>query len=211
VEFSEVAGGVIVTYPALGGDNEYLVQISDQSPCEGNTSLPVSAISDPVLAALGFDLRTFPITAVTEDGSAPPTLGLVDGGLPAPSAGAARVGAGADWYFNYATRAGDDLGALSFDLQATGTGDRTTAPGMVLVGSGFRLERELVLPDGSGGWVHHEVSLVDPTGWTYHDVLGQRPANASELRRIDAIRILGSWWSGSGGASLDNFTLELVH
>jgi hypothetical protein len=96
-----------------------------------------------------------------------------------------------------------------FDLLAAGGGDPITAPGLVLFGSGFRIERVIAAPS-SDTWTHYDISLDSPGGWTYRDAGGTRPAAWADLKRTSTIHILGSWWSGTASAALDNFSVELA-
>lgn len=222
VDVVAVAGGVEVTFPALGGDGDYHVVVHDGSPCpSAQTFSPFHVVADPVLLWQDFDGPQYPwfFTQSPVAGTAPAFQVLWGDGVAGNAGGASRDVAGPEWFFtSMVDLRGADLGMLRFDLRASGSGEASGSRGVVLffrsspAGRPYQLERHLPAP-APGAWTHFDVALDDASGWTYHEPFTgvTRPAARDDLRgELGTIWILGSWWTGATSAALDDFTIELA-
>jgi hypothetical protein len=209
-------------FPALGGDQDYLLSVSDESPCGSqSTYRPLSTRTDPILLHWDFD-PTGPLpSAYPASGTSSTAVDVSIGPYPGAAGSAVlgrRVADGEDWYFGWFPYVAlGDPGVLSFDLYSSGSGGASSAIGLLMqvdedtTLSHLNLKYALQAPV-HGQWTHYEVRLDDPTGWTVTEYFtGDRPARVEDFRgRLSVLEVLGSWWSGPGETALDNLVIELA-
>jgi len=220
VEVTSSGNERTLTFPAPGGDHQYDLELSDESPC-GPSVAPyrLASRSDPVQLAWGFESAeqapSLRVSAAFTDrvhAALSPEAGLTG----AAATGWADADAG-DWYlwlFSYVP-AGDH-GPIRFSLKATGEGAPVTAPGLrVTVRDEFGHYCDLVTdlpPPTAGVWTTYDVRLDDPARWTAIEPTGlTRPATAWDvIGDIRGLGILGGWWAGPGTVAVDDLSVELA-
>jgi len=87
------------------------------------------------------------------------------------------------------------------------------APDVSLRSREASLERSLTPPPGAA-WTSYALDLDDPTGWTYRDAAGARPATRDDVVAISwafTLWIRGQYAEGPTETWLDNYRVELRH
>jgi len=213
VAFAEVAEGVELQTPALGGSALYDIEIADESGCAGRGT-GLFTVSDAVIVLRDFEMGAEASSTISTGSDWPATpRWQASGGNPGGLFTAQRSEPGSDWYFSVplSWAPGSDLGLVRFDLSASADGEPSSSPGFLLKNAAFQLEHRIGAPAPDGAWTRYELSLQSPYGWTYTDGTETRPARAEDLAAtFDTVLILGSWATGATQASVDNVAVELA-
>jgi hypothetical protein len=213
--FTPQPGGIEVTVPAGLDPGVWSILVRDQSACPPAQASFLNLEADFVLVHITFDdSANFP--PILFDGSTNPTANadLVPNGTGLAAHYAAAAGT-APWWF-IGPKLFGDLQMLRFDLRRSGTGAPLAGGDLRLAGPGFQLESALS-PPPQDAWTHYDVSLDDPTGWTWLGNDGSvRPATSADLATLlfaqgAEVRIRGAGFDGSTDASLDEVIAELAH
>jgi hypothetical protein len=211
-----VAGGAMVAVPPAAA-GPYSVALTEGGQCTGRSDGVLWVVADFVALSSTFEFSVAGFVIGWPDSAfeAPPTVTQTGGN---PGWALAYAGDGArppPWYFVHRMLSGYDVGGVFFDLRlaAPGSGAPIVAPDVILSSSGASLERSLAPPPGTA-WTSYALDLDDPTGWTYRDATGARPATQADVIAISwgfALWIRGQYAEGPTETWLDNYRVELRH
>ncbi len=208
-------------FPALGGDRDYDIEVSDESPCGSrSTQRPLRTRADPVLLAWDFDV------AGAAPGAYDATLSWLPALQPAVTSGAGLTGAAAtarsdadlgDWSLGWFPHVElGDPGLLRFDLKASGAGVPAGARRLRLRVVDANLRRFDLLhelpPPVPGAWTRYELRLDDPAGWTTRAWnVPERPSVREDFQaELEELLVPAGWWAGPVEVAVDDLVIELA-
>jgi hypothetical protein len=225
--FTAVDGGVRLTVPAGTPAEAYALAVTEGGLCTGGDPWwPLWVKADWTVlgndfadaGSIDFNLQVrSTITPASGDPTIFPTWQST-GGNPGGAASYAFDAGVPTWYFSFSLPAGwqgEDLSTLGFDLRLVRfQGATVTAPDIRLIATGIELQKSLPSPP-DGSWKHFSLALDTPTGWTYVDDSGSRPATLADLHHVRDLALLlwirGLYADGAGETWLDNVLVERHH
>ncbi len=201
--------------PAGLAAGPWAATLQDQSPCEAFQSGWFNLHADFVLRRDTFDTAASWSVTIPGASAAPATFDPT-GGNPGGASTHATTGPGPAWFFTgFVSSLAPDLGALRFDLRASGSGAPLAGAGVILTSGQFQLEHDLTAPPTTG-WTSYAVAFDDLAGWTRRNPDGTTAAAtaadfSAAFQALGSLLIRGRWTDGAGEAALDNVVIELRH
>lgn len=201
--------------PAGLAAGPWAATLQDQSPCDAFQSGWFNLHADFVFRRDTFDAEASWYVTIPGASGGPATFDPA-GGNPGGASTHATTGPGPAWYFTgFVNSLAPDLGALRFDLRASGQGAPLAGAGVILTAGQFQLEHDLAAPPTTA-WASYAVAFDDLTGWTRRNQDGSTAAATAAdfslaFQSLGSLLIRGRWSDGAGEAALDNVVIELRH